>query len=197
MVLIPLAWWTEETDRIHWHKQIGFLVTALLVFRIFWGFFGSWASRFASFVRGPRAARQYILGRAPDAVSHNALGGWNVMAMLAILAALVVLGLFSIDADGFEAGPFASSLGFDQARTATRLHGLLFDALLVLVELHIASVLLYFVSGRDLIGPMVTGRKWLSTHIDEPYRASLRAMLVGLVLAGGAFLLLWWIDSST
>jgi cytochrome b len=197
VVLIPFAWWTEETAHLNWHKQRGFVVAALVVFRVFWGFFGSWASRFASFLRGPRAAREYISGGAPEAVSHNPLGGWNVLAMLGLLVTLVILGLFSLDADGYEAGPFASWLTFDQARAATRLHGLFFDALLVLIGLHVVSVLLYLAGGRDLIRPMVTGQKRVSAQIDEPHRASLRVILMGSAMAGGTFLLLWWIDSST
>jgi cytochrome b len=197
VLLFPLAWWTEETDHIDWHKDCGFAIAALLVFRVFWGFCGSWTSRFSSFVRGLRAARKYVRGECSETVGHNPLGGWNVLAMLALLAAMSVLGLFSIDADAFEAGPLAGLLSFDQARFATRWHGYLFDSLLVLIALHITSVLLYFASGRDLITPMLTGRRWLSPRIDAPYPARPWAFWAGMILAAGTFLLLWWIDSRT
>ncbi len=195
MILIPFAWWTEETGRVNWHKLCGYLIVALLVFRIFWGFFGSWASRFASFLRGPAATWCYVKGRASETIGHNPLGGWSVMAMLLLLLGECICGLFAIDEDGYEAGPFASYLPFDQARAAMHLHGLLFNALLALIGLHIATVLLYWMSGRNLIWPMISGRKRLPANVAAPAQASLWPFAIGLALAAGTFVLLWRLDS--
>ena len=170
--LIPFAWWSEETDHINWHKLSGFLVVALVVFRIYWGLLGSWSSRFANFLRGPRAAWRYVRGRGSEIISHNPLGGWSVAAMLLLLLGECICGLFAIDEDGYEAGPFASYISFDRARFAMHLHNWLFYALLGLIGLHVATVLLYWVSGRNLVWPMISGNKQLSANIEAPARAS-------------------------
>jgi cytochrome b len=195
VVLIPFAWWSEETDHINWHKLSGFLVIALVVFRIYWGFLGSWTARFANFLRGPRAIWSYVKGRGSHIVSHNPLGGWSVAAMILLLLAECICGLFAIDEDGYEAGPFASYLSFDRARLAMHVHNWLFYALLGLIGLHIATVLVYWVSGRNLVWPMISGRKQLPADIEVPARASFWSLAVGLALAAGTFILLWRLDS--
>src|SRR5664279_679822 len=82
VVLIALQYATGEFGLLsmEWHYWLGYATLALIVFRVFWGFFGSRTSRFAEFVRGPVTVARYALasarGREQTFIGHNPLGGW-------------------------------------------------------------------------------------------------------------------------
>ena len=89
-------------------------------------------------MRGPRAVGAYvgdlIGGRTDRAViGHNPLGGWSVAAMLALLAAELGLGLFTVDVDGDQPGPLAKFISFDQGREVAEWHRWVFNGLLALI----------------------------------------------------------------
>ena len=165
VVLIALAWWTAENDQLRWHLLIGDAIAGLLVFRLCWGLFGSSTARFSHFLKGPNAVARYAAGlfRRPAQVGppgHNPMGGWSVVALLALMAAIVGLGLFSVDVDATASGPLADHVSFDHGRVAAHWHHLLFDGLLAFIALHLLAIAFYTLAKRDnLVGPMITGRK--------------------------------------
>ena len=190
-LLIPALWWTWKTDRMAVHEALGYALLALLLFRLFWGFAGGGAARFASFVRGPRAILGYLKG-AKAAPGHNPLGGWSVVALLALMSAEVALGLFTQDVDGLESGPLTPLVSYDRAEAARHWHGLVFDALFVLIGVHLAAVAFYALVKRDnLIAPMITGRKAVEEGTAVPARAPLWRAVLGAAVAA---LLAWWVS---
>lgn len=87
---------------------------------------------------------------------HNPVGGWSVLAMLVTLIAMVSAGLLAVDVDGLESGPLTEYVSFEQGRTASDLHGWLFNLLLTVVALHMDAILYYMLRLRhNLIGPMI------------------------------------------
>jgi cytochrome b len=185
-MLVPLMvalWWTAEHDQLDLHRTLGFVALWLVLFRIIWGVAGSSTARFSGFLRGPRTvfayARDLAAGRTgPAVIGHNPLGGWSVAAMLTLLAADVTLGLFAVDVDGMQPGPFAKWVSFDQGRAIAHWHHWVFNALVVVIGLHLAAILFYAVVKRDnLVGPMVTGSK--GVHDDaEPMTLATSSRLV-------------------
>jgi cytochrome b len=165
VALVVLQFATAEFHwlTMQWHERFGYATLALLLFRVAWGFAGSQTSRFVDFVRGPVAVARYVrallAGRAPLAIGHNALGGWSVLVMLALLLAQTVSGLFA--SDGIDTdGPFADAVSDAMVKTMTRLHHLGETLLLLVIALHVAAVLLHLLLHRDnLIAPMLSGRK--------------------------------------
>jgi cytochrome b len=164
-VLFAALWWTGETEQLDLHRDAGFILLGLVIFRLIWGFVGSSTARFSDFLRGPKAIGAYlgdlIRGRTDRAaIGHNPLGGWSVAAMLALLAAELTLGLFTVDVDGDQPGPLARFVSFDQGRTVAQWHQWVFNGLLALIGLHLAAIAFYaFVKRDNLIGPMLTGAK--------------------------------------
>ena len=161
---MPALWWTAETGQLEWHRRLGYAVLGLIVFRLIWGFVGGSTARFSSFVRGPRAviayARKLVRGEPLAMVGHNPMGGWSVIALLALVLAETRLGLFSVDVDGLESGPLSRLVDFDQGRLAAHWHHWLFNALLVLIGLHLAAIAFYALAKRDnLVRPMLTGAR--------------------------------------
>ena len=74
---------------------------------------------------------------------HNPLGALSVLALLGLLLAQIVLGLFAVDVDGIESGPLSTYVSFDTGRVAAEWHEAVFDVLLWLIGLHVAAVLFY------------------------------------------------------
>jgi cytochrome b len=162
IALFALAWRTGETHDMERHRQAGYAILALLLFRVFWGFAGSRTARFAQFLKGPAAIRAYLRKFMDDAPSdgHNPLGGWSVAALLAVLLAITATGLFAVDVDGFESGPLADWVSFDQGRVSARWHDGVFKAALAVIGLHISAIVFYqMLIGQNLIGPMITGTR--------------------------------------
>lgn len=162
-ILLGVMWWTGEERMLDLHRIAGYSVIALLLFRIIWGFAGGSTARFGSFVRNPRSVGNYVRnemllrGGGPKA-GHNPLGGWSVVAMLSLLLVQCLLGLVSVDVDGIESGPFSYLVEFDTGRIAAELHQIIFDAMLVIIALHILAVVFHLVWRReDLIRPMISG----------------------------------------
>ena len=184
---VGVSWWTAETGRLEWHRWSGYALLGLLVFRIYWGFFGSSTARFASFVRGPRAVFEYMRGSWKIAAGHNPLGSWSVVALIVLLLAQVGLGLFAVDVDGIESGPLSMYVDFDTGRDAAKLHDVLFNVLLAVVCVHIVAVLFYAIFRKEnLVGAMVTGaREYRVPDVAPVAGFSWVRFVAGVALASG------------
>ena len=172
-----------------WHRLNGYAVLVLIVFRLFWGLVGGSTARFAAFVKGPAAAvgylRSQLAGRAPRYLGHNPLGGWMIVALLGLLAAQCLSGLYAADEDRLIIeGPLAKTVADAVVDFAARWHHRLFDAIEILALLHIGVNVFYTWVKRDpLIPAMVTGAKPAADFADMP-----RAAPGSWVVAGGCLL---------
>jgi len=194
--LVGFSWWSGDAgdDQMVWHSWSGYAILTLLLFRIGWGFIGSDTARFVSFVRGPGASFVYlrsVFKRQPKAyLGHNPLGGWMIMALLAVLLIQVVTGLLGSDDSDYEA-PLAHLLSHDTSSFITTLHAYNFDLLLILVGLHVAAVLTHLVMRRDdMLKAMFTGVKTSLTGESAGRMVpAWRALLVLTVVALGVYAL--------
>ncbi|MDX2276636.1 MAG: cytochrome b/b6 domain-containing protein [Hyphomonadaceae bacterium] len=183
--LIAFSWWSAEIQRLDWHRLSGYLVLTLVIFRLLWGFVGSETARFDAFLRGPRAVVAYLRGQAARGIGHNPLGGWAVIAMILALAVQVGLGLFAVDVDGLESGPFAVFMSFDAGRAAAELHEWTFNAFVLLIALHLCAIAFYaVVQKKNLVGPMITGRQM--SEVAAPRLAPHWRALLCFGIAGAA-----------
>lgn len=193
--LVAFSWWSHH-DHLDWHRISGFTIAGLLVFRLWWGVAGSSTARFSGFIKSPGAILAYLKGEAPGAPGHNPLGGLSVAAMLLALVGQVILGLFSVDEDGFESGPLAKYVSFDAGRAAAGAHEIVFNILLGLIVLHLLAIGWYAVRKRNLIGPMITGRGLIAEGAAAPMMAPVWRLLVGLALGGATFGVLFWLEKT-
>lgn len=191
VVLIAAAWWTGEAEDLVWHYRIGLAVLMLVLFRLIWGVIGGSTARFARFVKGPRAIAAYLRGTSPPAVGHNPLGALSVLALLGLVSLVVALGLFATDDDGLDPGPLSHLVSYEAAEQAQELHETAFDLLLVMVAIHVAAILYYWLFKRDnLVGPMLTGSR-KGPEGAEPLRPAPPWRSAFAIVA--ATLVAWWI----
>ena len=186
VLFVAASWWTAETKRMEWHQYSGYALLAVVTFRVYWGFFGSSTARFSQFMRGPQAVLAYLKGQWATVPGHNPLGALSVVALLGLLFAQIVLGLFSVDVDGIESGPLSTYVSFDAGRVAADLHEGLFDVLLWLIGLHIAAVLFYLLYKKEnLLGTMLHGKRDFAGDPSASLKtASWQRVVVGVMLAG-------------
>lgn len=197
IVLVGLCWWSAEERQMDLHQTSGLILLGVIVFRIFWGFFGPETARFSRFVKGPRAviayARSLFSRDHKLAFGHNPLGALSVIALLLVLSAQVGLGLFSVDTDGLESGPLARHVSYETADEITDLHEDNFDILLILIGLHLAAVAFYaIVKHANLIGPMITGRRKLTAHTEPSPRRMAPAPITRIALGIAIAVLAVW-----
>lgn len=193
---------------MRWHRWCGYSILVLLVFRLLWGLAGSPTARFSNFIRSPWAiwtyVRQLVMGRAPHYLGHNPVGAVMIVALLALLAAQSLTGLFTSDSNAIFGGPFAHFHMTEEAPAwkawLQSWHHLGANLLLVLIGLHVAVNLFCQFVRRDLqVTAMVTGVKPAGVYVDGADVATgnvglrslvclaVAAVLVvgGIMLAGG------------
>lgn len=180
------AYLTED-DFLTQHVWAGYVVGAVVLVRILWGFVGTKHARFRDFVYSPRAIIRYLGGlsrkRGPRYVGHNPAGGVMILALLLSLVITTVSGLM-VYAYEESAGPLSSWVhettsassaeitevqgGGDEAHRNfeeaedfwEELHEFFANFTLLLVLLHIGGVLISSVAHKEnLVKAMFTGKK--------------------------------------
>jgi cytochrome b len=192
LLLVLFSWWSAETHNMDYHRYSGYALLGVLVFRLYWGVFGSSTARFAEFVKRPSTIIAYLRGdRSAASVGHNPLGALSVLTLLGLLIAQVTLGLFTVDVDGLESGPLSNLVSFETGRACAEVHEVVFNLLLAMIALHIAAITFYRIAKKeDLVKPMIVG--WRSTVASlEPAKAApWWSAVVGVIVAA---IVVWWI----
>src|ERR1700759_3269916 len=185
VALVFAAWLSADRGWMTIHLGSGLTLLALLLFRLVWGLFGSTTARFSDFLHPPRRVFGYLRGlKSGDRLlyaGHNPAGGLMVMAMILVLLAQALTGLFANDGLHFN-GPLALLLPSETSDSITSIHRLIFDAILVLIWCHIVAVGFYLLVKRDnLVLPMLTGRKPHS-HLPRDVNLAFTRLTIALLL---------------
>ena len=169
VLAFAVAYFSGE-DLLSVHVWAGYIVGAVVLIRVIWGFIGPTRARFTDFVYAPGAVLAYLgnllRSHASRYIGHSPAGGAMVVALLAMLAATVVTGVMTLGAEK-HTGPLASlyvkppivgsssteGISRDQIRTEKHnegterqesalreLHETLANLTLILVGLHLAGV---------------------------------------------------------
>ena len=151
VVSVATAWLTRHSPG-RWHEWLGYAALAVVAARTLWGSRGSGYARFADFVRPVSVTAAYsrdvLAGREARFIGHNPLGGWMVLALLAMVSLVGFTGwLYTTD----------RFWGVDWVE---ELHETLSNILFAFVALHILGVVFTSVKHRDnLVAAMLHGRK--------------------------------------
>ena len=157
VIAFLLSWLSHEYDWYRIHLWSGYTVLVLVAFRLAWGFVGSPHSLFRDFLHGPGRVLGYFRGEGRVHRGHNPAGGWVVLAMLLLLLAQALTGLFNSDGLLFN-GPLYHTLDSGWTDRLGAWHGYLFRGLATVVVIHVLAIVIYQVLlRRNLLGPMFSG----------------------------------------
>ncbi|MFV9616116.1 MAG: cytochrome b/b6 domain-containing protein [Gammaproteobacteria bacterium] len=168
----------DEENNLHLYT--GYVVFALIGFRILWGLVGTRFARFSNFVYSPGAVIKYIkdsvAGRPKHYIGHNPAGGAMVIALILSLIVVTYSGL-KVYAIEEGAGPLAQpfiEVSFIRSAYASEnkheehaeeefweeIHEGFANFVLFLVIVHIAGVIIVGrLHDENLIKGMITGDK--------------------------------------
>lgn len=184
VLLIPFSYLTARAHRWDWHMYSGYALLTLVSFRILWGLFGSEPARFARFLRSPLAALRHLRAMqgapGPDReLTHNPAGAFAAVAIMGLLLAQAVTGLFAYD-QIFTYGPLARMVSEGMRDWMTSLHIRIINLLLAVIALHILAIIWYrLFPGHDLVRAMMLGTKPMPAGTRAPRMAP---PLLGLAL---------------
>ena len=181
------AWLTAESE--HWrllHVTLGYTMAGLVGFRLLWGLLGTRHARFASFVRGPKAAARHVgallRGQPEHHAGHNPAGALAIVALLALTVIVTASGWLTY-----------AELGGDWLE---ELHEGAASFMLGVVGVHIAGVLIGSVLHREnLVGAMLSGRK--PGRPEEGIRSAWRSVAALMLVAVLGFWWLQWRDAPS
>lgn len=134
------------------HIVSGYIIGALVTFRVPWGLVGSEHARFSSFIYSPLTVLRFLADtaamRAKRYLGHNPAGGAMVIALLLMISGIVTTG-YMMTTDAYW--------GIEWVEDT---HKVLVYSTLVLIGIHIAGVVLASLEHREnLVRAMITGRK--------------------------------------
>ena len=162
-------------DPLWLHSWAGYLIAAVVLLRVIWGFVGPEHARFVNFVTSPAGVfaylRDLIRFRSPRFLGHSPAGGAMTIALLALLLATATLGMMDLALIHGQ-GPLSLWLQPDAATVAALaagqrvrgpfkdIHEFFANLTLAFVILHLCGVALAsFAHRENLPRAMVTGRK--------------------------------------
>lgn len=163
VVAFTVAYLTED-DPLTVHVWAGYVVGALVIARVLWGFVGPTHARFSDFVYAPAITFRYVRDLVTFRGGHRYLGhspggGYMVLLLLLFLAATVVTGLIVYGGEQ-QAGPLAGLFTKDIGEAVEEWHEVVANITLALIFIHIAAVVLAsFAYRENLVRAMVTGWK--------------------------------------
>ena len=187
IVLLVISAWLSANygdAEFKWHTWNGYAVFVLVSSRILWAVVGSTTAQFKHFVKLPHTVfyyfRDVIQNKDVKYLGHNPAGGWMVVVILFVLLAQTITGMFSSD-DIVSEGPFVYYASSDMVKSMTGWHHFLFDALIVLVVLHVAAVLYHqFIKKEKLIQAMFSGNK--ASHNNENLSLKFRPFYIAVFI---------------
>lgn len=182
------------------HVWAGYLLAALVAFRLVWAFYGSEFSRLDRLEIAPRKViahlRGLLAGRGTHRIGHTPAGSAMIVAVILVILGILITGMIALggqEKQGVLAGVFPYSVG----HAARGIHALLTATLLVMVAIHVVAVVADSLWGpANLIETMITGRKKLdgapaadSWRRARPLAASLAlGAIAAVTVAGGGML---------
>ena len=168
------------------HEISGITLFLLILFRIYWGFFGGYYSKFKNFNLNKNSLLNYFKNKEKKYFGHNPLGSLSIFSIFVLILLTSVTGMFSSD-DIFYDGPFVK-LAPQLVGFFTNIHDTLHYFLYLLIFLHLSAVSYYqFFLKEKIINQMIDGKSKDKNFIqkDYPSKKNGYALLVLILIFSG------------
>ncbi len=162
-------------DAITWHFYLGYFSLGLILFRLLWGFIGSFYSKFNSFLVSPKKAWDYLSGKDKTYyLGHNPAGAYSILLLLGLVSLQGISGLFISD-EIFSDGPYFSAVSESFSDIMNTIHHNAYKGIFAAVVLHILAIIWYRVVRKEkLTRAMLNGKKELvkQENLEIGHKAS-------------------------
>ncbi len=168
------------------HEISGITLFFLILFRIYWGFFGGYYSKFKNFNLNKNSLFNYFKNKEKKYFGHNPLGSLSIFSIFVLILLTSFSGMFSSD-DIYYDGPFVK-LAPQLVGIFTNIHDLLHYFLYLLIILHLSAVSYYqFFLKEKIINQMITGKSKDKKFVkkDYPSKKNGYALLVLILIFSG------------
>lgn len=175
--LIIGSYTSAKLDMLDIHQYFGVSLLGLIFFRIFWGFVGTYYSKFKSFNLSIKRALTQFSKKNQNETIRTPLGSFSTLCFIIVLFVLSISGLFSSDDVLYDA-PLAH-LATNYVNFWTDVHNLFHYLLYYLVGIHILAILYYQMIKKNKIiqrivhGYTITNHIKVKPIIDKPLKGIL------------------------
>ena len=150
------------------HEISGITLFFLILFRIYWGFFGGYYSKFKNFNLNKNSLFNYFKNKEKKYFGHNPLGSLSIFSIFVLILLTSLSGMFSSD-DIFYDGPFVK-LAPQLVGIFTNIHDILHYFLYLLIILHLSAVSYYqFFLKEKIINQMIDRKSKEKNFIQKDY----------------------------
>ena len=151
---------TGKQSDMERHLPLAYFTLGLIIFRVLWGFVGSYYSKFDALQLSPITTFAYIKNKMhSNYPGHNPLGSWGVVALLVFLSTQLITGLFANDSV-MTNGPLSYFISNELSDKLTGIHVFNMNILLGLIGIHIIGVLFHmYIMKEDIFRGMITGKR--------------------------------------
>ncbi|MCK9455518.1 cytochrome b/b6 domain-containing protein [Sulfurimonas sp.] len=188
VVLILLAFLTDDDKLLNYHAIIGYGILTLLVFRFFWGYLGPKYSRFKDFPMALRDIKEFIsniFSSKQRYIGHNPIASYVMIGIFIVVFLTIITGILTF---GIQEGKgLLSSLNsgfFKEMELFEDIHEFLSSILIALIVLHLLGILSDRVlhAKHDTLNSIFSGYK--VTKEDESIKLTIfQKLLATLFLA--------------
>jgi cytochrome b len=154
------------TSEVEWllpiHAAAGYGVAILVLFRIFWGFWGPRYARFRDWPLGLKELREFLKDPSRPYPSHNPAASWVMLGIIVSLALTTLTGVLTY---GIQEGrgilAFLHAPHYEEMELFEELHEFFANLSLMLVFIHLAGVALDRLLHKEhgVLESMITGYK--------------------------------------
>jgi cytochrome b len=171
-LLILGAFLTEDDNMLRYHAIIGYSIFILLIFRIFWGFFGPKYSKFKDFPVKLKDLKDFFLNifnKEQKYIGHNPAASYVMLGMFGIVFFAIITGMLTYGiAEGRGIFSFLNSTYFHEMEFFEEVHEVMANLLIVLILAHLGGVLTDKIlhSNHKTLNSIFTGYKLSKTKSD-------------------------------
>jgi len=166
-----------------WRLWAGYLLLAVVLFRLGWGLVGSQSARFGPMIASLRGLPAYLpllfSSRPSRWPGHNPVGSLSSLVLLLLLLISCVTGLF-IETWADYRGPLAERVSRGTGLFMADLHDLVRWPLYLLVLIHVLAALAYLVFKRENRIEPIFGRGRIA--LEQPSNLQLAPTLLALAV---------------
>ncbi|WP_169733491.1 cytochrome b/b6 domain-containing protein [Brackiella oedipodis] len=149
-----------------WHRRSIYAVLTLVLFRIVWGFIGTYYARFQQFLKSPKAIYEFVMSKKYHRFGHNPLAGLSIVMILVLLLLWSATDFLIYIPDAYK-GILSHHLPEGWQDSINLLHFVSGCAALLVVVIHMTIFSIFLFKHKlRVIRPFFTGRVLMINEIS-------------------------------